>query len=120
MQNTILVVDDNPANLKLLRVLLTSDGYDVVTASDAENALALIQTSVPRLILMDVQLPHMDGLALTRLLRENPATHDIPIIAITAYAMKGDEEKAVAAGCNAYITKPIDTRALPALIAAYF
>lgn len=116
----ILVIDDSPANLKLIRVLLTAEGYEVLMAPDAESALTLLSTSRPQLILMDLQLPGMDGLALTRRLKSEPATRDIPIIAITAYAMKGDEDKAREAGCDGYITKPIDTRALPAVVARYF
>jgi CheY-like chemotaxis protein len=116
----ILVIDDNPANLKLIRVLLTAEGYQIFTAPDAESALATIKTSPPQLILMDLQLPGMDGLTLTRQLKAEPSTRMIPIIAITAYAMKGDEDKAIAAGCDAYITKPIDTRALPTLVSRYF
>jgi CheY-like chemotaxis protein len=117
---TILVIDDNPANLKLIRVLLTIEGYKVLTASNAESALAMIAASCPHLILMDLQLPGMDGLTLTRRLKSNAATESIPIIALTSYAMKGDEEKAGQAGCDGYITKPIDTRALPVLMARYF
>jgi two-component system, cell cycle response regulator DivK len=115
----ILIVDDNPANLKLLRVLLTGEGYQVRTAADSEEALASIATVRPRLILMDLQLPGIDGLELTRRLKADPVTRDIRIVALTAYAMKGDEEKARAVGCEGYITKPIDTRTLPAVIAKY-
>lgn len=115
----ILVVDDNPQNLKLARVLLRSEGYDVATASDAEEALRLLETSKPRLILMDLQLPGMDGLTLTRRLKADPARRRIVVVALTAYAMKGDREKALAAGCDGYITKPIDTTALPELLRAY-
>jgi len=115
----ILIVDDNPVNLKLARVLLTSEGYAVRTAQDAAEALALLAAFRPRLILMDIQLPGMDGLELTRRLKADPATRDILILAMTAYAMKGDDEKALAAGCDGYVTKPIDTRAVPSAIAAY-
>lgn len=114
----ILVVDDNPQNLKLARVLLRSEGYDVATASDAEEALRLLETSKPRLILMDLQLPGMDGLTLTRRLKADPARQKIVVVALTAYAMKGDREKALAAGCDGSITKPIDTTALPELLRA--
>jgi CheY-like chemotaxis protein len=119
MTKTILVVDDSPANSKLIRVLLTAEGYQVLTAPDAELALAIIKTSRPDLILMDLQLPGMDGLALTRQLKSNAATREIPVVAHTSYAMKGDEDKARDAGCDGYITKPIDTRALPSVIARY-
>jgi CheY-like chemotaxis protein len=113
----ILVVDDNAANLKLAWVLLVSEGYRVQTASDAEEALKILETFAPDLILMDIQLPGMDGLALTRRLKSDPARRHILIFALTAYAMKGDEEKALAAGCDGYITKPIDPITLPVLIA---
>jgi CheY-like chemotaxis protein len=112
----ILVVDDNPANLKLVRILLSGEGYDVRVAADAEEALSVLRGFRPRLILMDLQLPGMDGLALTARLKAEPATRDIEIIALTAYAMKGDEERARAAGCDGYITKPIDTRVLPEIV----
>jgi len=113
----ILIVDDNAANLKLARVLLQGEGYEVRTAADAEDALRQLSAFRPRLILMDIQLPGMDGLELTRRLKSDPATKDIVIIALTAYAMKGDEEKAHAAGCDGYVAKPIDTDALPRLVA---
>jgi CheY-like chemotaxis protein len=112
----ILVVDDNPANGKLVRFLLTKRGYDVRVAMDAVEALSLLETFEPQLILMDLQLPGMDGLELTRRLKTQDRTRDIPIIAVTAYAMKGDEQKARAAGCDGYVTKPIDTHALPVVV----
>jgi two-component system, cell cycle response regulator DivK len=115
----ILLVDDNPANLKLVRVLLTTEGYEVRVASDAEEALKVLDDFEPQIILMDVQLPGMDGLELTRRLKADPRRRDIVIIALTAYAMKGDEEKARAAGADGYLSKPIDTRTLPASIASY-
>jgi two-component system, cell cycle response regulator DivK len=115
----ILIIDDNPVNLKLAKVLLVKEGYQVLTANDAEEALKLLETSKPRLILMDIQLPGMDGLELTSRLKASPATKDIIILAMTAYAMKGDDEKARVAGCDGYITKPIDTQAFPGLIAGY-
>lgn len=115
----ILIVDDNPVNLKLARVLLTSEGYEVRTATDAEEALAALRTYRPRLILMDIQLPGMDGLELTRRLKADPAMKGILILGLTAYAMKGDEERAIAAGCDGYILKPIDTRTLSSTIAKY-
>lgn len=115
----ILIVDDNPSNTKLLAFLLASKGYDVRTAANADEALIAIAEHRPRLILMDIQLPGMDGLTLTRRLKSDPATKDISIIAATAYAMKGDEERALAAGCDGYVTKPIDTRKLPMDIARF-
>ncbi|HXT03641.1 MAG TPA: response regulator [Casimicrobiaceae bacterium] len=115
----ILIVEDNPANRKLLSFLLTTRGYDVRAAARADEALEMLETFAPRLILMDLQLPGMDGLELTRRLKADPRTQHIVIIAVTAYAMKGDEERVRAAGCDGYVTKPIDTRALPQVIAAY-
>lgn len=115
----ILIVDDNPTNLKLARVLLAGEGYVIRTANDAEEALLLLETFRPRLILMDVQLPGMDGLELTRRLKRDPAYRDVIILAFTAYAMKGDEEKAFAAGCDGYLTKPIDPDGMPATIAEH-
>ncbi len=116
---SVLIVDDNPLNLKLVRVLLAVEGYDVRTATDSDEALAVLAAFHPRLILMDIQLPGMDGLELTRRLKADPASSDICIIAITAFAMKGDEERARAAGCDDYIAKPIDTRALPGIVARH-
>ena len=115
----ILIVDDNPLNVKLVRVVLLTSGYDVRTCADAESALEALQSFRPDAILMDIQLPGMDGLELTRRLKANPETRDITIIALTAYAMKGDEEKARAAGCDGYLTKPIDTAVFPSLLAGY-
>ena len=115
----ILVVDDNPANLKLLRMLLVGESYDVRTAGDAGEALAILRQFRPRLILMDLQMPGMDGFELTRRLKGDVATRDIVIIALTAYAMKGDEERARAAGCDGYVSKPIDTRSFPDLVARH-
>jgi CheY-like chemotaxis protein len=115
----LLIVDDNPQNLKLARLLLVAEGYDARTAVDAEHALAVLAEFTPRLILMDIQLPGMDGLELTRRLKARPETQSIVIVALTAYAMKGDEEKARAAGCDGYIAKPIDVRTLPHAVAQY-
>jgi two-component system, cell cycle response regulator DivK len=115
-QETILVVDDNPTNLKLARVLLAGEGYQVRGAENAEQALVVLETFTPRVILMDLQLPGIDGLELTRRLKADPARRDICVIAVTAYAMKGDEERALAAGCDGYVAKPIDPDALLALI----
>ena len=118
-EKTILIVDDNPVNLKLIRILLAGEGYDVHTASDGENALRVLQDLRPQMILMDIQLPGIDGLELTRRLKADPMTRDITILGLTAYAMKGDEQKILAAGCDGYIAKPIDTRTLPAVIQRY-
>src|SRR5438128_1124048 len=113
----ILVVDDNPTNLKLASELLEFDGYTVLKAADAERALLMVRESPPDLILMDIALPGMDGLTLTRQLKADDTTRRIPIIALTAFAMVGDAEKALAAGCDSYIAKPIDTRRLSTQVA---
>jgi len=115
----ILIVDDNPQNLKLARVILATEGYHVQTAVDAEDALTILESFAPRVILMDLQLPRMDGLELTRRLKADPRYRDIIILALTAYAMKGDEERALAAGCDGYMAKPIDTEALPRMVAEH-
>jgi two-component system cell cycle response regulator DivK len=117
--NSVLIVDDTPVNLKLVRVLLSRQGFEVRTASTAEEALEMAQSFRPRLVLADIQLPGMDGLEMTRRLKAAPETHDTVVLALTAFAMKGDEEKAFAAGCDGYITKPIDTRTFPTLIREY-
>jgi two-component system cell cycle response regulator DivK len=117
--NSVLIVDDTPVNLKLVRVLLSRQGFEVRTASTAEEALEMAPTFRPRLVLADIQLPGMDGLEMTRRLKAAPETQDTVVLALTAFAMKGDEEKAFAAGCDGYITKPIDTRTFPALIRQY-
>ena len=115
----ILVVDDNEANVKLVRFLLTRRGHDVRVAVDASEALSILETFSPKLILMDLQLPGMDGLELTRLLKADPRTRAIPVLAVTAFAMKGDDARARAAGCDGYVTKPIDTHAFPELVRRY-
>jgi CheY-like chemotaxis protein len=118
-QTRILVVDDNPTNLKLVSDVLEFDGYQILKAVDAEAAQNLIRESLPDLILMDIALPGMDGLTLTRLLKNDPRTRHVTIVALTAFAMKGDDQKAMAAGCDGYITKPIDTRKLSGQVADY-
>jgi CheY-like chemotaxis protein len=115
----ILIVDDNAINLKLLRLTLKVAGYEVQTAVDAEQAMTVLTTFRPRLVLMDLQLPGMDGLDLTRRLKADPATAGSIIVAVTAYAMKGDEQRALDAGCDGYVTKPIDTRTLADTVARY-
>jgi CheY-like chemotaxis protein len=115
----ILIVDDNPTNLKLVAYLMSAKGYEVTTALDADAALAAIERSRPALILMDLQMPGIDGLELTKKLKADPLTRGIIVVAVTAYAMKGDEQRARAAGCDDYVTKPIDTRALPETIAKH-
>lgn len=108
----ILVVDDHATNLKLVSDVLQHDGFEVMQACDAEEAQNVIAKSLPDLILMDIALPGMDGLTLTRQLKGDPATRRVLIVSLTAFAMKGDEERAREAGCDGYITKPIDTRTL--------
>lgn len=116
---SVLIVDDHPVNLKLARVALASEGFAVRTAADAEEALAVLREFKPDVILMDIQLPGMDGLELTRQLKAAPETRGIVILGLTAYAMKGDEERILAAGCDGYIAKPIDTRAISGVIARH-
>lgn len=112
----ILVVDDHPTNLKLLSYVLGARGFAVTTASDADEARAALDHAMPALVLMDVQLPVVDGLSLTRSLRADERFALLPIVAVTAYAMASDERAALDAGCTAFVSKPIDTRALVALI----
>ena len=106
----ILVVEDNELNLKLVRCLLHLGNFEVLEAKDAETGIKLARQTTPDLILMDIQLPGMDGLEATRNIRKDPVLKDVPVIALTSYAMQGDEEKAKCAGCTGYIAKPIDTR----------
>jgi CheY-like chemotaxis protein len=114
---TILIVDDNPTNLKLAADVLACEGHTIARARDADEAQEVLKHTQPNLILMDIQMPGMDGLTLTRLLKANPSYRHIPVVALTAFAMKGDEDKAREAGCHSYIIKPIETGKLPAQIA---
>jgi CheY-like chemotaxis protein len=114
---TILVVDDNPINLKLVSDLLAFEGYRVLKAEDGEQAAATVEVEPPDLILLDVDLPGIDGLTLTKRLKSDARTGNIIIVALTAFAMKADRQRAMAAGCDAYVTKPIDTRGLPSQVA---
>lgn len=113
MTYVILVVEDNERNLKLLRDVLEYAGYDVRVARTAEDGIILAVSEPPDLVLMDLQLPGIDGLEALRRLREGPRTADIPVVAVTAQAMKDDRERALAAGFNGYIEKPISVRAFP-------
>lgn len=106
----ILIIEDNPSNLKLVKTLLMIEGYDIQTATNAEEAIQVLDTFRPQLILMDLQLPGMDGLELTQKLKGDPRFQKIIIVALTAYAMTRDKEKALAAGCDGYMTKPIDVK----------
>jgi CheY-like chemotaxis protein len=117
--SSILVVDDNPSNLKLFTFLLALPGYDVTTAANAEQALNVLGGLVPDLIIMDLQLPDVDGLTLTRRLKADPRMTGVRIVAVTASAMKGDEEKAWAAGVDGYMSKPVEKRAFRAMVASY-
>lgn len=116
---TVLIIEDNPRNMLLVRDLLEMHGFRTLEASDAEKGIARATAERPDLILMDLQLPGMDGLAATRVLRRDPVTAVIPVIALTAHAMMGDRERALEAGCNGYIPKPIDTRRFLAQIRAF-
>jgi len=116
---TILVVDDNGTNRKLVSDVLGFDGYRILQAGDAEAAQEIIRSTPPDLILMDIALPGMDGLTLTRMLKASETTRHIVIVALTAFAMKGDDARAREAGCDGYITKPIDTRTLPDSVDGY-
>ena len=114
----ILIIEDNPTNMSLVVFLLESIGYTVLTADDAEAGLTLARSELPNLILMDIQLPGMDGLEATALLKKDELTRAIPVIALTALAMKGDEERIRGAGCDGYIAKPMRYQELRATIAA--
>jgi len=116
---TILIVEDNPPNLTLATFLLTSAGHVVISAVDAEAGLMLARAERPDVILMDIQLPGMDGLAATALLKADPLTRAIPVIALTALAMKGDEERIRAAGCDGYIAKPLRYQEFLTTVAAW-
>jgi CheY-like chemotaxis protein len=116
---SVLLVDDSIHNLKLTRFLLEQEGFEVRTAENADQALAVLKEHTPDLILMDIQLPGMDGLQLTQRLREDTTLATVPIVAFTASALKGDEEIARAAGCDGYITKPINTRTLGSVVRGY-
>ena len=118
-RESILVVDDNAMNLKLSRVFLVSEGYTVKTASNAEEAFKVLTNFTPRLILMDIQLPLLDGYEATRRIKADPALKHIPIIVVTSYALGGDEAKARAAGCDAYMAKPYSPKALLAKVREY-
>lgn len=119
MANKILVIEDNDRNRRLVKILLSAKGYEVIEAKTGEEAINYLQNEKPDLILLDIQLPNMDGLTLTKNIKSQPELKDIPIIAVTAYAMKGDREKVLEAGCDAYVSKPIDTRTLPELVESF-
>lgn len=119
MTTKILVVDDNPTNLKLACDVLDLAGYKVERAMNVEGALEIINREQLDLILMDIELPGTDGLTFTKMLKNNPPTKHIPVVALTAFAMKGDDQKAIHAGCDGYIAKPINTRTFPDQVAEF-
>ncbi len=118
-EGKVLVIEDNPMNLQLAVDLLEVAGFAVLQAETAEKGIELAKTELPDLILMDISLPGMDGLTATGILKQDPDIKDIPIVALTAHAMKGDEEKALSAGCIDYITKPIDTKSFPKILGRF-
>ena len=120
MRDKILVVEDNPLNMKLVRTLLRKDSFRVLEAENAERGLELAREEKPDLILMDIQLPGMDGLSAVRILKADPVLKRIPVAALTSYAMEGDVEKAREAGCDGYISKPIDTRGFMETVLNFF
>jgi two-component system cell cycle response regulator DivK len=119
MSKRVLVVEDHEDNRRILRDLLTSAGYEPIEAVSGEEGVALAETHRPDLILMDIQLPGLDGYEATRRIKANPALRHIPVIAVTSYALSGDEVKAKEAGCDAYVTKPFSPRALLAKVREY-
>ncbi len=116
---TVLIVEDNERNMRLMRLLLRPLGYNLLEAVDGREALATLESTTPDIILVDIQLPDVDGLEITRRLRAQPRFATTPIVALTAYAMPGDREMFLRAGCTGYVAKPIDTRAFPEIIASY-
>ncbi len=119
MQLTVMLVEDNQMNSRLVEYVLERDGFVVRTIDSAEEAVRMAGAEPPDIILMDIQLPGMDGLEATGRLKKNPATAKIPVVAITAHAMRGDEERIRAAGCEGYISKPINTRELANILRKY-
>jgi len=115
----ILIIDDNAMNLKLEKKLLELERYQVLSAQNAEETLKILEYFRPALVLMDFQLPGLDGVDLTKKIRRDPRNKDMVILMVTSYDQQGDEEKAKAAGCNGYLHKPLDTQALPGIIAGY-
>ncbi len=120
MAKTILIVEDDPRNLTLFRDLLRVSGYETLEATDGKEGIESAKANVPDLILMDIQMPVLGGLEATRILKADSITCDIPIVALTASAMKGDEEKTIEAGCDRYMAKPVDVKEFLKLVAEYF
>ncbi len=119
MTKLILIVEDEPKNLTLLRDLLHVSGYSTIEATDGKQGVELAQSKKPDLILMDVQMPEMDGLEATRILKADATTSNIPVLALTSYAMKGDKERILKAGCDGYLSKPFDIQELLKTVAEY-
>ncbi|MBI5869617.1 MAG: response regulator [Actinobacteria bacterium] len=119
MKTRVMLVEDNQMNSRLVEFVLDRDGFTTIVMADAEEAIRAAADDPPDIMLMDIQLPGMDGLEATRQLKKNPITAKIPIVAITAHAMTGDEERIRAAGCEGYISKPINTRELAQTIRKY-
>jgi two-component system cell cycle response regulator DivK len=119
MQEKILLIEDNEDNRRIVRDLLASAGYEVIEAVTGQEGVRAAETQLPKLILMDIQLPDFDGYEATQRIKANPALREIPIIAVTSYALSGDDVKAFEAGCDAYVTKPFSPRALLAKIREY-
>ncbi len=119
MSKRILVIEDQEDNRRIVRDLFTAKGFELIEAESGEDGIAAAEAHRPLLILMDIQLPGMDGYETTRRIKANPELRDIPIIAVTSYALSGDEEKASAAGCDGYVTKPFSPRALLAKVLEY-
>ena len=117
--NLILVVEDNALNMKLMRGICLMGDFQIIEATDAESGIHLAREHQPFLILMDIQLPGMDGLAATRIIKSDPLLKDIPVVAITGFAMQGDKDKAIDAGCDGYITKPIEVNEVISKIATF-
>lgn len=115
----ILIVDDNAMNMELVSDILEVHGYKVLQANNAQKGIDIAMKEKPHLILMDIQLPGMDGLRATNILKENSETRDVPVVALTAHAMAGDKESILKAGCAGYISKPINTRQFPLIIKEY-
>ena len=119
MDKLILIVEDEPKNLTLFRDLLQRFGYVTIEATNGRDGVELAKAHVPDLILMDIQLPVMDGLEATRILKQDAKTRDIPILALTSYAMKGDRDKILQAGCDGYLAKPVNVRELLDMVTRY-
>ncbi len=115
-EQTVLIIEDNPVNMRLVRLILRTHGYRTMEAATGQEALALLQGARPDLILLDMQLPGLDGFTLAAMLKSDASTRSIPLVAVTAYAMMGDAERVLAAGCDAYLSKPIDDAALIGVI----